>query len=667
MPEGVGVGGTGEFGELGIEEQEGGVGGKVPRIQRDPGFHPKAKEVYVLLKKYMKQPERRKWLEVRRQCWEAVYESKIWTEEEKAQMILKGMVPLTINDLYKGVQGSAAIVTDQKPGIDFLPVGSGDLYVAELMKRAHDQVWAMNDGGTEVYEFVKEAKIGGLGAIDCKHDPSKGIYGKCCFGHFDPEILYYDMKKAQKPDLSDVHILKAHLITKTQAKETYEDLRDEDLTFTGADKHEILDKIDDYKTGEDNYVKPSTDTPAGPDDMPEEKEEVWEIEAHLLKRDLEYWVMTPDGQGNFSRQIFKKEQKGDAETAKAGNPNSVLWKRLVEKRYLRIVVGKKLIPQSTANGTIEESVNPYGVDVDGDPVLPVIVLAHDETRKGRPVSPTPFALEACKERNKRRAQGVYVVSKNVDAPMVVAGGYTWKKDPVHGDILQVDKTSPFAPTRLLPGVTPADALKMESVAKADVDEMYDMQDVMKGKIPTGDPSGRTILALQDQAGMMSKPFVRGLEAALVRLGKVDIAIILKNWPRSSWERLIEPDEMETWIPEKDRKQENPMESMNGNQQEPNRDLIKQKWASALEAIKPADPSKEGGISLMDIDVRVAAGSTMPTNRMARAAVAMDMVDKQIYDAEAALDYLDDPKKDQIVERMKQKEQAMMAAGITQKK
>jgi hypothetical protein len=166
----------------------------------------------------------------------------------------------------------------------------------------------------------------------------------------------------------------------------------------------------------------------------------------------------------------------------------------------------------------------------------------------------------------------------------------------------------------------------------------------------------------DMAGMMSKPFTRNLEAALERLGKVNMAIILRNWPRSMWERLIEEDERKTWEPESAQKQPTPQEMMNGPQ--PNQDQQKAqelsaKWEAALELIRPKDPTKEPGISLIDVDVRVTAGSTMPTNRMARAGLAMEMVKMGIYDPRAALDYIDDPKKDQIAARMEAKEQAMM--------
>jgi hypothetical protein len=381
--------------------------------------------------------------------------------------------------------------------------------------------------------------------------------------------------------------------------------------------------------------------------------------------------MIPDQNGGFSRQVFKSNQKAEAEEAQQANPDAVLWKRVVEKRTLRIVVGKKLIKQIEDGQEVDELTNPYGVDVDGDPILPVVVLIHDRTRKGKPVSPTIYAKEANKERNKRRAQAIYVVSKNIDAPIMAASGVIkWHKDPIHGDWAEVDKNTPWKPDRLVPGSVSNEAMNMEAVAKNDVDDMYDMHDVMKGKIPAGDPSGRTILALQDMAGMMSKPFTRSLESALTRLGKVNIAIILKTWPRSMWERLIEKDEMTTWQPEKDKKPVNPMDAMNGNepqeQTSQEKQEIEQKWRDALELIRPADMSKPSGLSLVDIDVRVSAGSTMPTNRMARAALTMDMVKAGILPPEAGLDYMDDPKADKYKAMMEANKQAAMQAEMVKK-
>jgi hypothetical protein len=52
--------------------------------------------------------------------------------------------------------------------------------------------------------------------------------------------------------------------------------------------------------------------------------------------------------------------------------------------------------------------------------------------------------------------------------------------------------------------------------------------------------------------------------------------------------------------------------------------------------------------------------------MARAALAMDMVKMGIYDPQAALDYIDDPRKEQIVKRLQAREQAAMQAEAMQK-
>lgn len=658
----------------------------------------RVKEAYRLLKKYADQTVRKEWLKKRRDCWDAVYEDEehttMWTDKQRKDMEDKGMIPLVINDLYKGVQGSSAVITDQKPGVTFLPVGSGDLYVAELMRRAFDQAWASNYGSSEAFEFVKEAKVGGLSCFDVRHDPAKGIYGKLVIGNYDPENVFFDMENSRKADLSDTDIIKARFVTKAYAKETY-DVTDEDLAFRVAQENQEAGKLEDTATGIDNYTRDTKDGP--PDDSePQEKTDVLEIEAHLLKRERQIWLMTPDGRGGWSRQIFKKDQKEEAEAARG--ENGVIWMRTIEKRVLRIIIGKKLVPQMVDGQEAEESENPIGIDADGDPVVPIICLMHDRTRKGKPVSPTVFAKESCRERNKRRSQAIYVVTKNIDAPFFTYGETVkWSTDKVHGDTMLVDPKSPGPPGRLTPGTVSVEALKLEQIAKQDVDEMYDMQDVMKGKLPAGDPSGRLVLALQDMAGMMSKPFTRALESALVRLGKVSMAIILRTWPRETWERLIEKDEWGEWKPEGDKKKADPLQDMmqGGQQSEPGeKEEILKKWILALAAIKPfKDPSeavmmikentgiddrtawliistldqkkltKGNGVSLLDVDVRVSAGSTMPTNRMARAAEARENVKMGIYDAEAALDYIDDPKKDQIAARLKQKEAAMMAAGM----
>ena len=647
-------------------------------------------EVYKRLKRdLIDDPDRQAWEKSRERNWNAAYpldpeKDGIWTEEEKKQMAEKKQIPVQINDLAKGVQGSSAVVTSKNPGLNFSPIGSGDLYVAELFKLGWDYVLNRNGGPIKFYDWVREAKVGGLGVLEASHDPSKGVYGKIVIKEVDPTTYYYD-KKSEERDHSDVSFGKAHQITKKYALETYEELTEDDLIFTEVRKDDEGDKPD-TKTGRDNYAIPGDGKAEGPDGPADEEEEnIWEIEDWELAKVKELWLMTPDGQGGFSREIFTSRdeiKKSGWEIGKNAEGKEVatrtvfvpmpdqmpvtdpmrmgeemmrqtieafIWPRTVEKRIQRIIVGKKLISK-------EE--NPLGVDSDGEPILPIATLPHDKTLKGFPTCPVTRALEISRSRNKRRMQSIYVVSKNLDAPLHRSEATKWVQNKHGEDELVSAKDAAYAPTRVLPGTTSAELMAMEQRDEMALNDEFDLSDVVKGKIPPGQSNiaGRTVLALQDMVGVLSQPFVLAVESGMERIGKSVAALMVMTWPRSQWIRLIDNDELRTWQPEGQEQVDE-----NGQPINPQPDVIMQKWQDAITRIC-GDPERGiPPISMIDMDVKVIAGSTQPTNRMAKQGVAMEMVKGGIYDAEAALDYIDDPKKDQIVERMERKRQEELQA------
>jgi hypothetical protein len=638
-------------------------------------------DVYKRVKRYFIDDEDRKtWKENRKKNWSAAYplnteEEGIWTAKEKEAMTKKDQIPIGINDLAKGVQGSCAVITSKSPGLNFSPFGSSDLYVAELFKRGWDYILSRNGGPITFYDFVQEAKVGALGCLETRHDASKGIYGKIVIGELDPTTYYYD-KKSKKRDHSDVNFGKAHQVTRKYALETYEDLTEDDLKFDAITKDEEGDKAKpDYVAGKDNYTI-SESNKGLPETDKEEEENVWEVEDWELVKVKELWLMIPSQQkpGEFDREICKTkadiEAKGwtvseDGKMAtkptvtvvqdpmtgqpvpKPSTVNAVVWSRRVEKRIQRIVVGKK---------KISEEENPLGIDSDGEPILPIITLPHDRTLSGYPTCPTTRAYEITRSRNKRRMQSIYVVSKNIDAPIVMTDGSAWVKDEVHGDWIKMSKDSAHAPTRLLPGTTSAELVNMEQRDKEDISDEYDMPEVFRGKIPPGQSNiaGRTVLALQETVGVMSQPFTLSVESSMERLGKAVAALMLKTWPKSMWQRLIEPDEMGSWQPEKEKQVDE-----QGNPVKPQPSMIQQRWMDAINRITGEDGKEP--ISMIDMDVKIIAGSTQPTNRMAKASVAMEFVKAGIYDPQAALEYIDDPKKDEVTERMERKRKEELQA------
>ncbi|MFH2076770.1 MAG: hypothetical protein ABIJ57_15755, partial [Pseudomonadota bacterium] len=135
-------------------------------------------DVYKRVKRFYEDEDRKIWKDNRKKNWSAAYpldteEEGIWTAKEKEAMLKKDQIPIGINDLAKGVQGSCAVITAKAPGLNFVPIGSSDLYVAELFKRGCDHVISRNGGPIIFYDWVQETKVGALGCLEAKHDASK--------------------------------------------------------------------------------------------------------------------------------------------------------------------------------------------------------------------------------------------------------------------------------------------------------------------------------------------------------------------------------------------------------------------------------------------------------------------------------------------------------------
>lgn len=645
-----------------------------PKRLEDLNLDKEVEEVYLYLKAYSEPPERKAWEKRYEQAWQVI-ENDIWEGDEKTQMEEQKQIPICVNDAVKGVQASCAVQTAQKPDIKFYPIGSADVYVAELLKRGHDVIWEKNEGGLNVYDWVEERDVGAVSFIRARMDPNKGPFGKIVNETLDPLSVYFD-KDSKKRDFSDTHLIIANLRTKGYIKEQYEDIKDEDLFYN----QEILSGgKSSGLTGKDNYAKGDKD--GKPDSIGDatEAQNIWEIEALMRKVRKENWIIYRDENGQIQTAKVDVEGKGQEAEAEAqgkvpeGGEFISYWPRRREIRETRIIVGKKLI-QSTED--------PFGEDSDGDPICHIIGLKAQKTRNAYPMSPTNYSRDILRMKNKALMQFIHAQAHNNNAPLrEAAGAVRWTGSPgTPGSraIVDISKVGDLGKgvDRMSAGTGQSERfLEIVAAAEKAIDNQYDTPPVVKGEIPQGsDPSGRTVLALQDMASTVSKPKLSSLEGALVRLAKVNTAIALKKWPREYWERLIEPDEMENWMSEKDK-----TKLIAGDEQQTGappgempeltdqtKQLIAGKWKMALDLIRPEDYSKPPGISLLDIDVKITAGSSMPTNRIAKEQVATEKYKVGLYDRKAALEYSDDPKAEEISLRMDQADKAMAEAEAMKK-
>lgn len=647
------------------------------KIANDPDVPKEVLEVYTVLKAYKEHPDRAKWEKTREDNWDAVSENEMWDDSEKDRLKKQKQPPLVINKCNKGVQGACALVTDQRPEIKFLPVGSGDLYVAELMKRAHDHVWAKNNGNDRTYDVVEECKIGGIGFSHIRHDRSRGgMFGSVVFSDDPPDDIFWSPNSRER-DLSDSHIIKAKQRTKTYIKKHYPGIKDEDLEFRRTDLTEPGSSKSEGLTSGDSYTQESGNPDSGSNPHLEAKE-IWEIEAWMIDYEQEEMLLYAlEGEGGVEAKLGRKgprhkdidalaKELGVEVGEEVGIQKGRKLTRTVEKRVQKIIVGKKLV---------SSKVNPYGADSDGNPILGIQPLTHDRTRTGFPTCPTTKAVPVNKEKNKRRIQFMAAADHNILGPLLQpADMVKWAGEiGAPGSVGNVDPkvwATGVLPQRMASAdINIVHFANLEQMADRDIDDQYDVPDVLRGKMPEGKDklAWQSVHALQDSAGMMSKPFMRRLESFLVRQAKVVMAILLKTQPRAFWMRLLEDDEMATWTPQGPLKPPGEGEEDGQEQMRQQQQAIAQKWLKALNAICPNElPGQGQGMTILDFDVRMVAGSSMPTNRMAKLQTAIELVGAGLYDREAALEYIDDPMKDKVVERMAKMEQAAMQAEMMKK-
>jgi hypothetical protein len=637
--------------------------------------NPIVKSVYTSLASYASSDARHDWMNQADECRSAALENKFFTAQEEKEMRDSGQEPHIVNKLVTGVQGASAIATANRPDIKVFPLRESDPYLAEIAKSALEHVWLKNFGNDVTYDVVEEKNISGVGAYYGKLDKNKGPFGAVTFEEEDASLWYWDAE-SKKRDRSDTHLIKAQLRSISYIKSNYPSLKDKDIVSINDDFTDKPTTPEDTVTGKDNYaIKPKH---SAPEDHTV-KRHVWEIEAYMRKTEDAHWAVVVPVQGApFVVEFADAKTVKDAQVEIARIEQNGLdgiqiksiqyWPRRMDNRYLTVIVGTKIIQQRNDNKQlVDELKNPLGVDSDGDPVLPVVFYYGQRTSKAYYRAPTFYALGSNKSLCKRETQYTHAVSKNLSAPIVREESGTRWKDPTRpdrpGNEILMDKSA-REPTRLNPGMIDMASLSAHiQEDKSNIDEAYGLPEVLRGKVPQSleRMSGRLGLALQDTGTIMQNPSIRGLESSLERLGKLLLSIILRSWPRSKWESLVTEDRIREFRP--------PEDPMNEQADFDKSDELKQqemmerqeKWAAAVDKITSE------GIGVVDFNIAITAGSSLPTNRLLKEETAIEKYKIGLYDRQAALEYSGEPHAKEIAKRMDQREMQMAQAGVKQRK
>lgn len=635
------------------------------------------KRVYKTLFRYASSDARHKWITIAKRDKKAAFENEFFTEAEKQEIRKTGAEPYPVNKLVGGIQGMSAIATSNRPDIKVLPLRESDPYLAELAKVGLEHVWLKNYGNDVTYDMVEERNVSGIGCVEGRLDRNKGPFGAVTFEESDATIWYWDAESKRR-DRSDTHLIKAQLRTMEYIESVY-----------NLDPDKVASIDDDYPDGErqdtvtagDNYkIKPSHKAPD-----PTTPRKVWEIEAYMKRTEKEHWAVAvvrgnpvlvdfPDVKSEKAALAEIERIRIEGIPMEKGQPNAPVddvtyWPRTLTNRYLTIIVGTDIVEQKDGRGgKAKELKNPYGLDSDGDPVLPVIFYYGQRTRKAYYRSPTFYAFGPNKSLCKREAQYTLAISKNLSSPpMRDEHGTRWadpSRPDAPGNELLLSKSA-RVPTRLQTGNIDFAALSHRLAEdKTDIFEAYGLNEVMRGKVPEGleRMSGRLGLTLQDTATIMQSPAIRGLESALERLGKLLLSIMLRHWPREKWEALVTEDRINEFRPVEDRMiNQEPDNDKSDELIAQEMEIRKRKWEGAIDKITV------DGITIVDFNIAVTAGSSLPTNRLLKQETALEYYKLGLYDRQAALAYSGEPHAKEIAKRIDQKEMQMAQAGVKMRK
>jgi len=191
-----------------------------------------------------------------------------------------------------------------------------------------------------------------------------------------------------------------------------------------------------------------------------------------------------------------------------------------------------------------------------------------------------------------------------------AKGLSAERIPVKGDVR--------AAVYIDPGIGPNQAIFAElKILEELILKIVGWSEVMQGVYPKGSPSGISLQQLREALGVRLYKGVGHFEYFIIKLAKVLLKMLKYENPKKAFRVIAEDKRQEMYV-------------------------------TLLEIMSDET----------DYDVRILGGSTLPTSRMDKEERAIKLRQAGLYDDQAALESIDDPAAQEVLERKNEKEQLL---------
>lgn len=528
-----------------------------------------------------------------------------------------------LNFTHAAVQTIIPIMTDSRPNIQTIPENPSDFEFSEIMTQMLTAKWDRANFSQIVAEAIVDACIYGTAISEQQWNPEDldGL-GDYEFKTVDPMYCYPDPRSREINDEEGTGFITAIPTDLAQVKREHPDkahLLKADLSDIDQAKTAKMD-MDDYRvrSATDNQTLVQGERPADAD-MPDQ---ILVITAWL------------DDETMVEEAIMMKDETGKK-----------VKKFRTRKKYPN---GRKI---KIANKVLLEDIeNPY---IDGKKPFAKMVDY---------ILPREFWGEGEIDQLKGPQQIINKLWAHIMDVLSLMGNPVWK-NPVNSGVF--DESIVNKPGLVIPhneGAAPMREPGMEvqaSVfqafdrARDNFDKISGIHDVSQGVVPA-QTSGVAIDQLQEAAQTRIRLKARNMEAWLNDVGQQFASRILQFYSVPRIVRVTENENAATYF-------KVVIDEVTSESGEQTRVATVQNFEERVDEetgemiVTPAEPQQfelKG-----NLDIRITVGTTLPFRKAQRKAQAKELFQLGIYDADDLLTDLDHPRKEQVIEKFNQRQQA----------
>lgn len=214
-----------------------------------------------------------------------------------------------------------------------------------------------------------------------------------------------------------------------------------------------------------------------------------------------------------------------------------------------------------------------------------------------------------------------------------------------GEIISINDGSRVS--WLQPPAMPQGIFQLQQMDKSDMETVSGMFDVVQGRTPTGIEAAAAIAELQEAAQIRVRDSVALMEDSMEQLGQVLLDLIQSNYTERKALMLLGKEDalerVEINVPQ------NMVEAQQVLEVELDKSLDLEQVSRALDVTKG------------DFFIQIKAGSTLPISKAAKLNEAMLLYDRGLVDQQEVLQAIQHPRRQEIIQRMTQPQQAELGA------